>query len=770
MSYQYAPLLPEDDSTNLNYQNFKDLFGEESSIIVLGVQEKDLFIYNHYLEWEKMTQELKTISGVEEVFSVFNVLDLVKNTRERKFQLTPVFKNINTQAQLDSAKQKLEHLPFYDNLIYNRATDTYLVAITIDPKILGSSDRVQLVDNIKIAVDKYKIASQNEVKISGLPYIRVETAEMIKKELSMFIYLTLAITALIIFLFFRSFKVVLFSMLVVGVAVIWALGSQAVLGFKITILTGMIPPLIIVIGIPNSVFLLNKYHQEFSKHGNKIKSLQRVIRKIGNATFLTNLTTASGFATFIFTSSKIMVEFGIIAAINIIVVFLLSLLLIPIIFSFLPDPKERHIQHLENKYMTSLVANLVQISLNHRSKVFAFTLVMVLAGGYGISRMKTTGYMLDDIPHRHALYKDLKFFEQHFNGLMPLEIVIDTRKPGMATQVVTMKKMDKLQQKLNKIPELSRPVSYIDAVKFARQAYYNGNPAYYSLPGSRERAFLLSYLAGQENSTKGLVNNFIDSTRQKARISLRMEDIGTTRMASLDSLINSEINDVFPSDKYDTMVSGSSIVFAQGTNYLIRNLFTSLLLAIILIASFMAWMFTSKRMVLISLIPNLIPLIMTAALMGYFGIPIKPSTILVFSIAFGISVDDTIHFLAKYRQELSETNWNIRTAVILALKETGISMIYTSIILFFGFGVFSLSNFGGTVALGLLVAFTLLIAMFSNLILLPSILLAFERLITNQHFKEPLLQIYNEDEDIEIDELVINPTNRKNSIIAKDDQ
>ncbi len=755
MSYQYAPLLPADDPAYQEYEHFLSLFGNEGNLLVLGVQDDDFFDVNHFKVWQKLSQNLKEISGVKSVFSISEAYDLVKSSSERKFELNPHFRQFQNQQELDSLKQLFLEMPFYREQIYNDSTNAYLMAVTLVSEILESPDRVRLIEEIKAAGLAYETETGAKLKYSGLPFIRVETAEMIKRELNMFILLTLLVMAVIIYMFFRSFKVVLFALLVVGVAVIWALGSQAMLGYKITILTGMIPPLIIVIGIPNSVFLLNKYHQEFRKHGNKIKSLQRVIRKIGNATFLTNLTTASGFATFIFTSSRILVEFGVVAAINILVVFVLSLLLIPIIFSFLPDPTDRHIKHLDSKIMINTVNHLLHVTLHHPKIIFSITLIMLLLGGYGISRIKTTGFMLDDIPHENELYTDLKFFEENFSGLMPLEIYIDTKRPNGVMLPATMRKLDQLQEELFALPELSKPLSVIEVMKFSRQAYYNGNASFYGLPNNQERNFIMSYVQGAKGLSNEVMTSFIDSTRQRTRISLRMADIGTTRMGALDTIVRSKLNEIFPPEDYETSVTGASVVFFKGTNYLIRNLFVSLFLAVLIIASFMAWMFSSKRMVLVSLIPNLIPLIMTAALMGYFGIPIKPSTILVFSIAFGISVDDTIHFLAKYRQELSETNWSIKAAVVLALKETGLSMIYTSIILFFGFGIFSVSEFGGTSALGILVAVTLLIALFSNLILLPALLLTLEKMITNQSFKEPLLSIYNEDEDIELDDLVI---------------
>ncbi|MDR2926962.1 MAG: MMPL family transporter [Cytophagaceae bacterium] len=749
MSYQYAPLLPQSDSTYIEYEKFKELFGNEGNMIMMGVQSWQFFDFDHYKIWQLLKNDLDTIAGVQSVFSVFDAFSLRRNPAERRFELNPVFEDVNSQYELDSLRNVLYSLPVYDRQLYNRETNACMMTVTLSPSILESPARVQLVEAIKAAGSRYEAASGNELHYSGLPFIRVETAQMLQSELVMFVVLALVVCAVIIYLFFRSFKVVMFLLLIVAVSVVWALGIIGVSGFKVTMLTGMIPPLIIVIGIPNSVFMLNKYHQEIRKHGNKIRSLQRVIRKMGNVTFLTNLTTAIGFATFIFTNSRLLVEFGIITAINIVFIFVLTILLIPIIFSFIAVPREKYVKHLESRLMRKIINRLVFVSMYHRKLVFAAAFVMLAAGGYGISRIHTTGFMLDDVPHNNRLYSDLKFFEHHFSGLMPLEILVDTRKSNGIMQAANMQNIDRLQGALAAMPELSKAISYTEAVKFARQAYYNGNPDYFSIPGRQELSFILSYLQSGETgeAATAMMHTFVDSTRQRARISLRMADVGTTRMKALNDSIATVIQAHFPESGSRTSVTGSSVIFFKGTSYLIRNLLVSLAFAILLIATLMSAMFRSWRMALVSLVPNLIPLIMTAALMGYFGIPIKPSTVLVFSVAFGISVDDTIHYLAKYRQELGETNWSIRAAVVLALKETGVSMIYTSIILLCGFGIFCLSQFGGTAALGMLVALTLLIAMFSNLILLPSLLLAMMKRITNRSFKESLLPIFDEKDD-----------------------
>ncbi|WP_321310495.1 efflux RND transporter permease subunit [Marinifilum fragile] len=757
MSYTYAALLPDDDPASIEYEKFRNTFGQEGNMMFFAVQDPDFYELDKFNDWIALGDSLGSLDGIDAVVSIAHTWNINKNKKEKRFEFGTIFPHkVTTQAELDSLAAIAESLPFYHGSLINKESNTYLMGITVNAKIINSKAREPMVAKVREITDAFTEKYGLNMKYSGLPYIRVVTAQMIKGEMNMFIYLSLLVTAVILFMFFRSFKVVFFCMLVVGLSVIWAVGSMVLFDYKITLLTAMLPPLLVVIGIPNSVFLINKYHGEYTRHRNKIKALQRVVAKIGNATFLTNLTTASGFATFIVTSSQILKEFGVIAALNIMVVFVLSLLLIPIIFSFLAPPDQKATKHLDNKLTVWFVARLEKIVLNHRSVVYSIAISLLILGGFGIIKMKSTGYMVDDLPHDNEIYQDLKFFEKNMDGIMPLEVMVETKKKAGVLNTSTLKRLNKLNDSLRAYPEISGSVSVVEAAKFANQAYFNGKEKYYKLPSNQTKDIILSYLAKAETGADSKVlETFVDSTQSVTRMSFRMKDIGTTRMAEMEKTILGHVNEIFPKDKYTVHVTGSSIVFFKGTQYLIKNLFLSLALAIFLIASFMAWMFSSKRMVMVALIPNLLPLIVTAALMGYFGIPIKASTILVFSIAFGISVDDTIHYLAKYRQELKATNWSIRSSVVLALRETGQSMMYTSIILFFGFGIFALSEFGGTVSLGVLVSLTLLSAMLSNLVLLPSLLLTLEKAITNRSFKEPLLQIFDEEEDIELDDLRI---------------
>jgi predicted RND superfamily exporter protein len=761
MSYSYSSMLPKKDKAYEDYQNFVKVFGEEGNLIIVGTQDSSFFQLEKFNKWRTLCNNLNEIDGVDNLLSVSNTYNLIKNKEEKKFEVRKIFPDtIATQEELDKYAKEFKSLPFYKGLVYNDKTATYLLAITVNSAKMKTKSREQMVVSIEELCRQFEKDENVKLHYSGLPFIKVVNAIKIRSELYLFSILALAICIVVLFIFFRSFKAVFFPVLIVLIGVIWALGMLHLFGFKITILSGMIPPLLIVIGIPNSIYMLNKFHHEYVSHGNKIKALQRVIIKIGNATFLTNLTTASGFATFIIVKSDILKQFGIVASLNILGLFVLSLLLIPIIFSFIEPPSSRHVKHLDDKFVSGIIERLMKITQYNRKAVYIATIAFLGVGIYGITLIKSSGYMLDDIPEDDPVYMDLKFFEKNFDGLMPLEIMIDTKKPGGAMQLSTFRKIDQLERKLANYSELSPPASLLNLLKFSKQAFYNGHEKYYSLPNNREKNFILQYAATGEKN-KELLHAFIDSTRQITRISIRIKDVGTTRMEELYADFNRDIDSVFTADKYDVTVTGSSITAFKGTEYLLKNLFTSLILAILLISAFMAAMFSSWRMVIMSLTPNVIPLVFTAAIMGFADIPIKASTILVFSIAFGISVDNTIHFLAKYRQELVATNWNIKKSVIHALKETGVSMIYTSIVLFFGFGIFTLSTFGGTQALGVLVSLTLLVAVLSNLILLPSLLLTLDRITTTKSFKEPLLNIYNEEEDIELDELEIQDLKNK---------
>ena len=747
-SYTEANLLPDDHFVNLDYNRFLKIFGEEGNLIVLGVKDSRLFSVENLNAWNRFSKSFENNPNVETIVTLQDLKKLVKNKRKQQFDFIPFIKDsLKTTKELDAVTSALlNDFPFYDNILFSKESNAIRSVLLLDKSIVNSPARKSfVVDNLIPKVQAFEEQYGIDVRVSGMPYARTLNSQNIIDEIEIFLIAAIIITSVIFFFFFRSYRATFISMCVVVIGVMWTFGILGFLEYEITVLTALIPPLIIVIGVPNCIFLINKYQHEFNKHGNKAKSLQRVITKVGNATLMTNTTTASGFATFIITQSKLLTEFGAVASLSIMAIFSLCLLIIPIIYSYMPMPNEKHLEHLNKRWINTL-GDWIETTVRQKNiAIYIISVLLLVVSIIGIYQIKTSGSLLEDMPKNAEFYQDIQFYETEFNGIMPLEILINTKRKKGVLKPVNLKKMSALEELIVEIPELSKPISIVSLVKYSKQAFYNGNPKYYQLPTTQENGFILSYAKNSSNDLD-LLHNYVDSTGQYARITTFIKDDGMDQMDQIEDRLNKEITKLFDKDRYEVSLTGKAFLFQKGTNFLIKNLILSLTLAILLISLFMAYLFRSFRMIVISLTPNLLPLLITAGAMGYLGVPIKPSTILVFSIAFGISVDDTIHFLAKYRQELIACRWSVKKSVFAALRETGISMFYTSIVLFFGFSVFTTSNFGGTVAMGALVSGTLLLAMMANLLLLPVLLLSLERNIANKKvLKEPSLKIIPED-------------------------
>ena len=747
-SYTEANLLPDDHFVNLDYNRFLEIFGEEGNLIVLGVKDSRLFSVENLNAWNRFSKSFENNPNVETIVTLQDLKKLVKNKRKQQFDFIPFIKDsLKTTKELEAVTSAmLNDFPFYDNILFNKESNAIRSVLLLDKSIVNSPARKSfIVDNLIPKVQAFEKQYGLDVRVSGMPYARTLNSQNIIDEIEVFLIAAIIITSLIFFFFFRSYRATFISMCVVVIGVMWTFGILGFLEYEITVLTALIPPLIIVIGVPNCIFLINKYQHEFNKHGNKAKSLQRVITKVGNATLMTNTTTASGFATFIITQSKLLTEFGTVASLSIMAIFSLCLLIIPIVYSYMPMPNEKHLEHLNKRWINTL-GDWIETTVKQKNiAIYIISVLLLVVSIIGIYQIKTSGSLLEDMPKNAEFYQDIQFYEAEFNGIMPLEILINTKRKKGVLKPVTLKKMSALEDLIVEIPELSKPISIVSLVKYSKQAFYNGNPKYYQLPTTQENGFILSYAKNSSNDLD-LLHNYVDSTGQYARITTFIKDDGMDQMDQIEDRLNKEITKLFDEDRYEVSLTGKAFLFQKGTNFLIKNLILSLTLAILLISLFMAYLFRSFRMIVISLTPNLLPLLITAGAMGFLGVPIKPSTILVFSIAFGISVDDTIHFLAKYRQELIACRWSVKKSVFAALRETGISMFYTSIVLFFGFSVFTTSNFGGTVAMGALVSGTLLLAMMANLLLLPVLLLSLERNIANKKvLKEPSLKIIPED-------------------------
>lgn len=733
LSYDSTGAIPIDNPKYLEYQVFKKQFGQDGTMMVVGVQTEKFFEPDFFNAYTQLVGQLQKSYAIENVLSIPTAIGLQKDTSTNKLKVIKIAAALSKDGRTDSFKNAFLNYPFYKGLLYNAETKAYMMALYINKEVLASKGRKKAVADVLRLCEQFSKSQNVELHYSGLPFIRTQVGNKIEAEMKMFLMLSLLLTAVILLLFFRSVSAVFASIVVVAVGVVWSVGTMALLDYQITLLTALIPPLIVVIGIPNCVYFLNKYHSEYSKHNNKVKALLRMVDRMGIVTLFTNLTAAIGFGVFFFTKSKVLKEFGLVAGINIMSLFVISLVFLPALFSYLPAPKSKHTNYLDNKWLNKILDVLSHWVFAKRKMIYLISGIVTIVSLIGVAKLRTVGYVVDDLPQKDKIATDLKFFEHHFHGVMPLEIVIDTKRKNGAVSLGVMQKIDELGLALASHKELGHPMSFVDGVKFARQAFYDGDSSSYGVPNMMDGSFIQPYLRSKNTNENAaakngdmfnkLLSTFMDSNKQVARISINMEDVGSVKLPILLDSIRPKTYALFDTSKYNITFTGASIIFLEGSKFIINSLRDSLVLAFIMIFGCMVALFYSWRILLISFVVNIIPLLATAGIMGWMNIPIKPSTVLVFSVALGITIDVTIRFLVSYKHELKLQKEDVSLTVKHTIYDTGLSIIYTSLILIVGFGVFALSNFDGTKSLGFLTSFTLLLAMITNLTLQPAMLL-----------------------------------------------
>ena len=735
LSYEFTKAIPEDNPKFVIYKEFVKKFGVDGTTMVVGFQTDSFFTTTVFNQVADLQKDIKTIPGVTEVVSVPSAYTIIKDSASSKFIPHKVFNApYGSDSALAADKAILESLPFYKNLMYNPSSHAYIMAISFIPDSIHSGARSGIIKNLQSKLDAFVAKSNLKVHISGLPYIRTIIADRIKKEMLWFLIGSLLLSAITLFLFFRSISATLLSLSVVVMGVIWSFGTMVLLGQKITLLTALIPPLIVVIGIPNCIYFLNKYHTSYKESKNKQEAIEQMVGRMGIVTLFCNITAAIGFFVFALTKSPLLKEFGWVSGLNIMALFLISLLFIPPVLTFLPPPTTKHVKYLENKFLERILIKIERWTFQHTKWVFAITSILVVVSIMGLMRIKKEAFIVDDLPKKDKLYTDLKWFEKEAGGVMPLEIVIDTKKKnGLVRSIKPLEAIDELHQYLVAQPELGKPLGLLEGIKFAKQAFYDGDSNTYTVPTGTEMAFMAPYLKTDSQKTTNstgasptqLLSKFIDSAKRETRVSVNMKDIGSAELPLFLHKLDSATKIIFDTSKYKVEITGSSVTFLEGSNFIVRGLGESIFWAFLLIAICMIFLFRSFPILMCSLVPNIVPLLMTAGLMGWVGISLKPSTVLVFSVALGIAIDVTIRFLVNYKQELPRLSNNVHETLLQTIKHTGISIIYTSLVLVAGFVIFCFSDFGGTKALGWLTSLTLVVSTFTNLILLPALIKTF---------------------------------------------
>ena len=736
LSYEYTKAIPSDNPKFIVYNEFVKKYGVDGTTVVVGFKTDHFYSKDFFNQVDALHKTIKQNSAVAEVMSIPTAYTITKDSIDTKFNATKIFHAPYTSDSLLLADQTVfENLPFYQKLLYNPDSNSYIMAISFIADSINSVSRTKIIGGIQDELDRFSESAKTEVHISGLPFIRTIMADRIKKEMLWFLIGSLILSAITLLIFFRSVSATIMSLAVVLMGVIWSLGTMVLLGQKITLLTALIPPLIVVIGIPNCIYFLNKYHTSYKETNDKEKALVQMVGRMGVVTLFCNITAAIGFFVFALTKSPLLKEFGWVSGLNIMILFFISLFFIPPVLSYLPAPKAKHVRYLDNQYLERILIKIERWAFAHTKWVFGITILAILVSLVGVLQIKKEAFIVDDLPKQDKLYTDLKWFEQHAGGVMPLEILVDTKKSnGLIRSIKPLEQIDEFNTFLLAQPELGKPLGLLEGVKFAKQAFYDGDSLSYAVPTGTEMAFIGPYFASAApkegikptgNDPAQLLNKFIDSAKRQTRISVNMKDIGSAKLPGLLQKIDSASVAIFDTAKYNVVITGSSVTFLEGSNFIVKGLGESIFWAFLLIAICMIFLFRSFPILICSLIPNIVPLFITAGIMGWTGVSLKPSTVLVFSVALGIAIDVTIRFLVNYKQELPHLNYQVHTTLVQTIKHTGISIIYTSLVLVAGFIIFCFSDFGGTKALGWLTSITLVVSTLTNLVLLPALIKSF---------------------------------------------
>ena len=736
LSYEYTKAIPSDNPKFIVYNEFVKKYGVDGTTVVVGFKTDQFYTKDFFNQVDALHKTIKQNTAVAEVMSIPTAYTISKDSVETKFNAAKIFHAPYTSDSLLLAdKTVFENLPFYQNLYYNPDSNSYIMAISFIADSINSVSRTKIIGSIQNELERFSQSTKTEVHISGLPFIRTIMADRIKKEMLWFLIGSLVLSAITLLLFFRSISATIMSLAVVLMGVIWSLGTMVLLGQKITLLTALIPPLIVVIGVPNCIYFLNKYHTSYRETNDKDKALVQMVGRMGVVTLFCNITAAIGFFVFALTKSPLLKEFGWVSGLNIMILFFISLFFIPPVLSYLPVPKAKHVRYLDNQYLEKILIKIERWAFTHTKWVFGITIIAILISLVGVLQIKKEAFIVDDLPKQDKLYTDLKWFEQHAGGVMPLEVLVDTKKPnGLIRSIKPLEQIEEFNTFLLEQPELGKPLGLLEGIKFAKQAFYDGDSLSYAVPTGTEMAFIGPYFASAApkegvkptgNNPAQLLNKFIDSAKRQTRISVNMKDIGSAKLPILLQKIDSASIAIFDTAKYNVVITGSSVTFLEGSNFIVKGLGESIFWAFLLIAICMIFLFRSFPILICSLIPNIVPLFITAGIMGWTGVSLKPSTVLVFSVALGIAIDVTIRFLVNYKQELPHLNYQVHTTLVQTIKHTGISIIYTSLVLVAGFIIFCFSDFGGTKALGWLTSITLVVSTLTNLVLLPALIKSF---------------------------------------------
>jgi uncharacterized protein len=711
--------FPDDSPTIEEYRQLSDEFGRDDNIIALAFEVPDVFSQNVVRDIATLTQELELISNVTEVNSIWNVSQIRNN--DGMLVTSAYFDGFNPllpidELRLEEIRADMLRNPFIVDLMVNKQATVAAIYIELNEDVNSYRVRGQVIADISRILSLYQ--DTYNFRITGIPYFRNMYVDMLNKEIIMYVSISSVLIIALLWGLFRNLRGIIIPISIVWLTILFTVAFIVLTGGYFEILSSSIAPILLCVGVADSIHLLTKYQDSRLNGFTPGIALKETIVVLGSATLLTSITTAIGFATLVTSNVMPMKRFGLYTAAGVLIAFLITIFLLP---TLLPKFRDTVTQAGKQNQVHNFLGKILRktctwATLNHKSVVIT-TILISLFFAYGATQLKVNGKIFDDVGPSQQIMKDSDFFTQKLTPQFPLEFVIDTGVPNGALSPDLLREIDAFESWLTSFDEIERTTSLTTLIEEIHRVMSPEEALRESLPS--DAPLIAQYMLLLELSDSEAASRLVDFNYQTIRLASNVQDAGSWRTNQIREEIFIWLSDKFPDATIS--ISGTSILVADLTDNIVRSLSSSILLAILFISIIMAWLFRDIRLVFISIMPNVIPLIITAGTMGFLGVDIKPSTAVIFTIAFGIAVDDSIHYLARLRIEATRVR-NLGEAIALTTEKTGRAIVLTSVILMVGFGTLATSAFTSTMLMGTLTCLTIITALLADLLFLPAIL------------------------------------------------
>ena len=692
--FSLEQLFPDKDPAKDLYEQLLIDFPKEESNLFLVYECDNCLSQESLEELLNITDDLSFIQGVENVQSVLTFID-------------EDFEDYELDAWNLEAKQILNN-PVLSNIFIAKEGTIGNIIVKLENHINDHDTRKVVLTEVYNVLDNYSL----KYYLAGIPFIRTEYVEFVMSERNIFIPIAFIVSALVLFFVFRQVRCVILSLLAIGITLIWISGIMSILDISINVISYLTFNLLTIIGVSDCIHILIKYHESLKDGLSKEDSITQVIKEIGYALFLTSFTTAVGFFSLGLTNIKIIREFGFLVGIGVILMFLITIIFLPIILSFIRIPKKKHIQRLVQGGRLQLAESFNKWIFNYSKRVLSITFIIIIISIYGIFQVSNNSSVFDDFRPGNKIYESIKFVDHNLGGVFPIEILIETDRERGLLDPELLYYIEEFQDSVKQIYTIGSVKSIVDIIKVIDKEFNDS----YDIPQSYDE--IISYSSFDEDAFSA----FILPDFKKGRITCRAIAGKTDEADYTKQIIYKYADSILPDD-CKVSITGSIIVMLKSNKYMVKNLMTSFIVASIVIFFSMMFLFGSKRLALLSILPNIIPLMFAGGIMGVFNIILRPSTAMTFSIALGIAVDDTIHFLARFRQEYIKNRGDYRLAITRTLLTTGKAIISTTIVISLGFIVLLFSQYVPNFEFGLLGTIILIIALAGSLILLPVLII-----------------------------------------------